>query len=52
MAAPIRLRSDYSAAQLRDQARRSDDVGQVRRLLAVATIYDGGSRRGAARVGV
>jgi transposase len=51
MAAPIMLRHDFTAAQLRQQARRSHDAGQARRLLALATIYDGGSRSDAARVG-
>ena len=41
MAAPIMLRHDFTAAQLRQQARRSHDAGQARRLLALATIYDG-----------
>jgi len=51
MAAPIALRSDFTADQLRQEARRSRDAGQARRLLALATIYDGASRSDAARVG-
>ena len=51
MAAPISLRPDFTADQLRQEARRSRDAGQARRLLALATIYDGGSRSDAARVG-
>lgn len=51
MAAPIALRADFTAEQLRRQARRSHDAGQARRLLALATIYDAGSRSDAARVG-
>ncbi|MBE7158236.1 MAG: IS630 family transposase [Rhodospirillales bacterium] len=51
MAAPIALRSDFTADELRRQARRSHDAGQARRLLALATIYDGGLRSDAARVG-
>lgn len=51
MAAPIALRPDYTADQLRQEARRSRDAGQARRLLALATIYDGSSRSDAARVG-
>ena len=51
MAAPIPLRSDFDADMLRREARRSRDVAQARRLLALATIYDGGSRGDAARVG-
>ncbi len=51
MATPIPLRRDFTAAVLRAQARRSSDAGQARRLLALATIYGGGSRSEAARVG-
>lgn len=51
MSAPIALRSDFTADELRRQARRSHDAGQARRLLALATIYDGGLRSDAARVG-
>src|ERR1700760_3858734 len=51
MGHPIALRPDYDAARLRRLARESDDADQVRRLLALAVIYDGGSRTGAAEVG-
>src|SRR5688572_15214829 len=51
MAAPIPLRSDVTAAALRHQARRTRDANQARRLLALAEIYDGGSRTDAARIG-
>ena len=51
MAAPIPLRSDVTAAALRHQARRTRDASQARRLLALAEIYDGGSRTDAARIG-
>jgi transposase len=51
MAAPISLRPDFTADRLRREARLSHDAGQARRLLALATIYDGGSRSDAARVG-
>jgi transposase len=51
MAAALPLRHDYSAADLRVHARRSRDANQARRLLALAVIYDGGSRSEAARVG-
>ena len=51
MAAPIARRSDFTADQLRQEARRSRDAGQARRLLALATIYDGSLRSDAARVG-
>jgi transposase len=51
MAAAVRLRGDYSAAQLRQLAKRSEDAGQTRRLLALAAIYDGSSRSEAAKLG-
>jgi transposase len=51
MAAPIELRSDFDGNGLRLIARASKDGRQVRRLLALAAIYDGGSRSDAARLG-
>jgi len=51
MAAPVRLRDDFSPGQVRAFARRAKDADQVRRLLAIATILDGGSRSDAAKVG-
>lgn len=51
MAAPIPLRSDFTADTLRAEARRTRDANQARRLLALAAIYDGGSRSDAARIG-
>ena len=51
MGRPIALRTDYDAAGLRRIARESEDPDQVRRLLALAVIYDGGSRTQAAAVG-
>jgi transposase len=50
MAAAIGVRSDYTSADLRRFARRSGDADQVRRLLAVALILDGGNRSEAAKV--
>src|SRR3954453_44905 len=47
----IALRPDYDAAQLRALAKASRNAGQSRRLLALAEIYDGGSRTEAARIG-
>jgi len=47
----IALRSDFSATGLRRQARRSREASQARRLLALAAIYDGGTRSEAARLG-
>ena len=51
MASPIGLRPDYDAAALREHARQSRDANQVRRLLALAVIYEGRTRSEAARVG-
>lgn len=51
MAASIGVRGDYSASDLRSLARRCEDAEQVRRLLAVASILDGGSRSEAAKIG-
>jgi transposase len=50
MAAAVGVRSDYAPADLRQFARRSGDADQVRRLLAIALILDGGSRGEAATV--
>src|SRR4029434_1445583 len=47
----IALRPDYDAARLRSLAKATRDAGQSRRLLALAEIYDGGSRSRAARIG-
>jgi transposase len=51
MAAAVPLRQDYDAKRLRALAKRSHDSDQTRRLLALAEIYDGGSRGDAARLG-
>ena len=51
MPSAIALRSDFSTADLRRLARWSKDAAQARRLLALAAIYDGGSRSEAARLG-
>ena len=51
MAAPVPVREDYDAARLRALAKQSDDADQTRRLLALAVIYDGGSRSVAAEIG-
>lgn len=47
----LSLRDDCDAAQLKLSARRSDNADQVRRLLALAAIYDGASRAEAAQIG-
>ena len=51
MAAAVRLREGYDAVGLRELAKRSVDAAQTRRLLALAAIYDGGSRTEAAKMG-
>src|SRR4051794_22158815 len=51
MRAGIALRPDDDAARLWGLAKATRDAGQSRRLLALAEIYDGGSRTRAARVG-
>jgi transposase len=51
MSIPVTLRSDYDAVRLRQLARRSKNAPQTRRLLALAVIYEGGSRTQAAEIG-
>ncbi len=51
MGSAVALRDDYYAGSVRLLARRTRDADQSRRLLALAAIYDGGSRGDAARVG-
>src|SRR5262245_18450454 len=51
MAAPIPLRGDFDASQLRVLARKSKDGPQARRLLALAAIYEGARRSEAAKIG-
>src|SRR5438045_9404905 len=51
MSAPIPLRRDFGASQLRGLARKTKDGPQARRLLALAAIYDGATRTEAAKIG-
>ncbi len=51
MATAIWLRGDFTGDALRRLARRGRDAKQVRRLLTLAAIYEGGSRTEAARIG-
>jgi len=51
MAAAVGLRDDFDAGSLRATARRSKDGAQARRLLALASIYDGAKRAEAAKIG-
>ncbi len=51
MPSRVQLRDDYDGVGLRALAKRSRDPRQIRRLLALAAVYDGMSRADAARVG-
>ena len=51
MSAPIPLRRDFGASQLRGLAKKTKDGPQTRRLLALAAIYDGATRTEAAKIG-
>ena len=50
MGSAICLRSDFDRDGLRLLARQTKDAGEARRLLALASIYDGGTRADAARL--
>ncbi len=51
MGQALALREDFDGSDLRCFARASRDADQTRRLLALAVIYDGGSRGEAAETG-
>jgi hypothetical protein len=51
MASAVRLRGDYSAAELRALPRRSKTVNQSRRLPSLAAVRDGMDRGSAAKIG-
>ena len=51
MAGGVPLRSDFDALSLRGIAKRCADNRQIRRLLALAAVYDGMSRTDAAHIG-
>ena len=51
MPAAVRLRTDFSACELRGLAARTKHVNQSRRLLSLAAVLDGKSRAEAARIG-
>jgi len=51
MSAAVRLRVDFGAAEMRSLAGRTKDANQVRRLLALAAVYDGKRREEAACIG-
>jgi len=51
MGLAIGLREDFDGAALRRLSRTTKSANPARRLLALAEIYDGGSRSAAARIG-
>jgi transposase len=51
MGSAVRLRTDYSAVELRGLAKRAKDASQSRRLLSLAAVVEGMSRADAARIG-
>jgi putative transposase len=51
MPAAVRLRTDFSAAELRGLAKKVKDASQSRRLLSLAAVLDGKSRAEAATIG-
>src|SRR6202521_5495070 len=51
MPTAVTLRTDFSASELRRQAKRSKDNNQSRRLLSLAAVLDGMNRTDAARSG-
>ena len=51
MSARTKLRDDFDSGAVCRLAKASKDAAQTRRLLALASIYDGGSHREAARIG-
>lgn len=51
MASAVKLRTDFTAGELRRLAKKAKDVNQSRRLLSLAGVLDGMSRAEAARIG-
>ena len=51
MGSAVKIRTDYSAVELRRLARVSKDARQSSRLLSLAAVLDGMSRTDAARIG-
>ena len=51
MGSSVPLRTDFDATGLRVLARKCGDNRQIRRLLALAAVYDGMNRTEAAKVG-
>src|SRR3990170_5894602 len=51
MGSAVKMRTDYSAAELRRLAKTSKDANQSRRLLSLALVREGRSREEAAKIG-
>jgi transposase len=51
MGAAVGLREDFSAVELRELAKAAKDPDQIRRLLSLAAVRDGMSRKIAAEIG-
>ena len=51
MASAVRLRTDFTAGELRQLAKKAKHVNQSRRLLSLAAVIDGMSRTEAAMIG-
>ena len=51
MPAAVRLRTDFSASELRRLAATTKNANQSRRLLSLAAVLDGMNRTEAARIG-
>jgi len=51
MRAGVPLRADFKAVELRALAKRAEDADQARRLLSLAAVLDGMSRKAAAEIG-
>src|SRR4029077_17179431 len=51
MGQALSVRTDFSAGEVRQLAKRAKDAAQARRLLAIAAVLDGTSREDAAKIG-
>ena len=50
MGQAIAVRTDFTAGEVRQFAKRAKDAAQARRLLAIAAVLDGASREDAAKM--
>ena len=51
MGQAVAVRTDFTAGEVRRFAKRAKDAAQARRLLAIAAVLDGASRKDAAKIG-